>query len=149
MIHGPSIRTRERRGVALVEVIVATIILGASLALLIGMAGRAVSAQQSGERLETAAMLLDEQMSLVLARGPDNYAARYDTTGLCDEPFAAYRYAIDITGGQGGDAYLVVTTISWEEGGRTRSESIQSYMAPRLGDEPDPDRRPDDPVVRY
>jgi len=140
---------RARRGVALVEVIVATIILGVALSVLIGLTGRAISSQQAGERLSTVAMLLDEQLNLVLARGPDNYAARFDSVGTCDAPFEAYRYELSLSGGQAGEAYVVVATITWSEGGRLRSESLQTMIAPRLGDEPDPDRRPDEPVLRY
>ena len=139
----------SRRAIALVEVIVATIILGVALSILIGLSGRAISSQHEGERLATCAMLLDEQLSLVLARGPDNYAARFDTSGACDAPFEAYRYELAIDGGEAGEAYAVTVTISWQEGGRTRSESLQTMLAPRLGEEPDPDRRPDDPVLRY
>ena len=36
--------------------------------------GRALSSQAVGERLSTAATLADEQLHLVLARGPDDYA---------------------------------------------------------------------------
>lgn len=140
---------RARHGVALVEVIVSTIVLGVALAVLIGLTGQAMSSQQAGERLSTVAMLLDEQLNLVLARGPDNYAARFDTAGVCEAPFEQYRYELSLAGGQAGEAFVVTATISWSEGGRLRSESLQTMIAPRLGDEPDPDRRPDDPVLRY
>lgn len=141
--------TTPTRGIALVEVLVATLILGVALSVLVGLAGRALWAQASGERLETAAMLLDEQLNLVLARGPDSYASRFDTRGRCDEPFEMYTYSLDISGGDGGAPYRVAATVSWEEGGRVRSETVETCMAPRLGDDPDPYRRPDDAVLRY
>jgi hypothetical protein len=93
-------------------------------------------------------MLLDEQLNLVLARGPDNYASRYETEGVCAEPYEAFRYKLEFSGGDGGDPYRVVATVTWMDGRSPRSESVETMIAPRLGDDPDPDRRPDQPAVR-
>jgi hypothetical protein len=137
-----------RRGVILIDAIIGTILLGISLAAIIGLAGRALSSQMTGEELQTAAMLLDEQLNLVLARGPDNYGSRFGEEGLCDEPFQNYRYKLEFAGGSGGSPFTVTATIYWTSAGRDRSESIQTMIAPRLGDEPDPDRRPPETVER-
>jgi hypothetical protein len=135
------------RSFLLVDALVAAVMLGASLAIIMGLVSRAAKARADGERLEIAAMLLDEQLQFVLARGPDNYAQRFGLEGNCEAPFADYRYALDI-GARSGEAYAVRATISWTQDGRTRSESIETRIAPRLGDEPDPERRPDETVVR-
>jgi hypothetical protein len=131
-----------------VDMIVATILLGVSLTALISMTGRALSAQRSGEQIETAAMLLDEQLSLVLARGPDNYGSRFEIEGVCEVPYEAFRFKLDFSGGEGGDAYRVLATVTWADGGKPHSVSAETMIAPRLGDDPDPDRRPDQPAVR-
>jgi Tfp pilus assembly protein PilV len=141
-------RTNSRRGIVLVDVIVATILLGVSLTALIGMTGRALSAQRSGEQIQTAAMLLDEQLNLVLARGPDNYASRFETEGVCEEPYEAFKYNLAFSGGDGGDPYRVVATVTWMDRNKLQSVSAETMIAPRLGDDPDPDRRPDQPAVR-
>ena len=138
----------RRRGIILVDAIVGSILLGVSLAVIIGLAGRALSAQVQGEELQTAAMLLDEQLSLVLARGPDSYGSRFETDGACDPPFEKYRFQLEFAGGNGGDPYHVTATVSWTSGGRTQSETIETCIAARLGDEPDPDRRPTQNVDR-
>lgn len=134
----------NRRGVILVDVLVAVVLLGSALALLLGMSGRAVSAQRSGENLQTAAMLLDEKLNLVLARGADSYASRFadEMTGAFDAPFDRYHYQLELSGGSGGDAFKVVATVWWDEDGKRREAAIETRIAPRLGDEPDPDRRP-------
>jgi hypothetical protein len=62
--------------------------------------------------------------------------------GPCDDPFGAFRYALSIEDGQSGQPFTVVCTVSWMESGRLRSAAVQTRIAPRLGDEPDPDRRP-------
>jgi hypothetical protein len=137
-----------RRGIILVDAIVGSILLGVALAVIIGIASRAISAQSDGEDLQTAAMLIDEQLNLVLARGPDNYGSQYSTEGDCDAPFERYRYQLSISGGVGGDPYEVKATVSWDRGGRAKSETVETMIAPRLGDDPDPDRRPTTPVER-
>ncbi|MGQ0628983.1 MAG: type II secretion system protein [Phycisphaerales bacterium] len=138
-----------RRGVALIDAIVASIILGVALSAIIGLGSQAVNSQRLGEQLQTAAMLADEQLNLVLARGPDDYGKRFGgLAGICDEPFSEYRYQLTFVGGSGGAPYTVSATILWEAGGRERSIAIETMIAPRLGEEIDPDRRPLTPVER-
>lgn len=141
--------TRHRRcGVALVDIIVAVVLLGSALAVMVGMAGSALAAQRSGEDLQHAAMLIDEQLNLVLARGADNYSSRFPVEGPCEPPFERFRYQLDITGGQDSNAYFVTATIFWSSAGRPQSVSVSTRIAPRRGDDPDPDRRPRETVDR-
>lgn len=143
-----TLRRKPARGVILIDAIIGTILLGIALTAILGLAGRALSSQLTGESLQTAAMLLDEQLNLVLARGPDNYASRFQAEGFCDEPFQHYRYKLEFSGGSGGTAYTVTASVYWMAAGRERSESVQTMIAPRLGEEPDPDRRPAESVQR-
>lgn len=139
----------RRRGVLLVDIIVAVVILAVAVSVLIGLTTRALRSQRQGEQLQLAAMLADEQLNLVLARGPDNYGSRFGgLEGTCDEPFQQYRYKLDFTGGTGGDPYNVVATVMWLEGDDQRSIFIETRIAPRLGDQPDPDRKPQETLTR-
>jgi Tfp pilus assembly protein PilV len=142
------VKPHLRSGVILVDVLVATILLGVSLTVLISMTGRALNSQRQGEQLQVAAMLLDAQLNLVLSRGPDDYQSRYEVEGPCEEPYTNYQYRLDFAEGEGGDAYRVTCAVSWVDGGVTRSETIETMMSARLGDEPDPDRRPEQPAIR-
>lgn len=137
-----------RRSFVLADALIATVVLAGSLAVVISLAGRALSAQHQGERLQTVAMLLDEQLNQVLMRGPDNYESAYPMNGQCDAPFQDYSFVLAIDGGTGGTAYEVSATISWVESGRARSEMISTLIAPRLGEEPDPDRMPTQTILR-
>lgn len=132
----------------LADALVATVLLAGALTAVLSLASRALSAQRQGERLQIVAMLLDEQLNLVLMRGPDNYASAYLADGSCDAPFADYRYRLSFSGGTGGDPYEVSATILWTESGRPRSESITTLIAPRLGAEPDPERKPTETILR-
>lgn len=140
--HGPG-----ARGAMLADILVAVVLLGSALAMMVGMTGRAMRAQRAGEELQVAAMLLDEQLQLVLARGPDNYGARFPLEGACEAPYESFRYRLDITAAS-GSAYVVVATVSWASGGRIRTESVETRIAPRRGDDPDPDRKPQETVDR-
>jgi hypothetical protein len=131
-----------------VDVIVATVILGVALAALIGILGRCIGVQTDGEHLQTAAMLLDEQLNLVLMRGPDSYASRFDTEGPCDPPFSDFTYRLDIAFQSTGLPYSVKATVTWTSAGRARQASVSTLIASHLGDEPDPLRTPDTTVER-
>lgn len=138
-----------RAGFLLVDVLVAVVMLGVALAVMLSLTGRALTAQRQGENLQIAAMLIDEKLNLVLARGADNYASRFgDVDGQCDKPYQNFRYHIEISGGTGGDAYSVVCEVTWREAGKEQRESVETRIAPRLGDDPDPERRPETPVSR-
>ncbi len=140
---------QSRRGVMLVDVIVGTVIIGVSLAALVGVLGRAISAQSDGEKLQVAASLIDEQLNLVLMRGADNYAGRFPTDGPCDPPFDGFRYQVNISGGSTGTPYEVRATVYWYSGGgREKSASASTLIAPRLGDDPDPIRTPSEAPER-
>jgi hypothetical protein len=146
----PGARRSMRRGVLLADVLVATVIVGSAIAVLMSMTGRALRAQAQGEDLRVAAMLIDEKLNLVLARGADDYASRFrDLEGACEEPFQKFRYKVEISGsGSGGDAFTVVVSVSWMDGATPRTESVETRIAPRIGEDPDPDRRPETTVER-
>lgn len=148
MVRPFSSRGRARRGMMLADIVIAVVLLGVALAVMVGMAGRAMIAQRAGEQFQAAAMLIDEQLNLVLARGPDSYASRFAVEGPCETPFEAFRYKLDISGGESGNAYTVIATVSWVSGGRPQSASVETRIAPRLGEDPDPDRRPEEVVDR-
>lgn len=148
-----SVALDQRRGAfILIDVLIATILLGVSLAVIIGLAGRAISSQQRGEQIATAAQLADEQLELVLARGPDDYARRFSVEGQCEAPFENYRYKLDFSGGGTvGEPFKVTATITWTTSAIPQSITIETLIASHNAGEdgdPDPVRRPDEPVVR-
>lgn len=148
MVKRPLCTCRVRRGMMLADIVISVVLLGITLAVMVGMAGRAISEQHAGEQYQAAAMLIDEQLNLVLSRGPDSYASRFPTEGACDPPFESFRYKLDISGGDTGDAYLVSATVTWFAGGRPQSATVETRIAPRRGEEPDPERRPPEVVDR-
>lgn len=142
----PRART-TRRAVALVDAIVGVIILGVSLSVILSLTGQAISSQRVGEEIQNAAMLADEQLNLVLARGPDDYAKSYPIEGDCDEPFTPFHFKLQIDGQGDAAPYKVRCTISWDSSGRQRSITIDTLIAARpLVNQID--RQPTEPVER-
>jgi len=137
-----------RKGMALLDIVVGTVLLGIALVTLLTLLRRSTEAQAAGEQLQTAASLIDEQLNLVLARGPDNYAQRFPAEGVCDAPFELYRYRLSFSSGTAGEPFLVTATVLWDGSSGERSASVQALIAPRLGEETDPDRRPSQPIER-
>lgn len=139
--------TRRRAGIVLVDGIVAGVLLGIGLAVILGLSGAALSAQQQGENLANAAMLADDRLSMVVALGPEGYGETEDLRGRFAPPFEEYQYELVIEPGEPGDPNFVSVTVSWGE--RTRDRVIiETLVAPRLGEDPDPDREPEATVDR-
>ncbi len=139
---------RHRRGFLLVDAIVAGVLLGIGLATVIGLTGSAIASQRKGEELQIAAMLADEQLNLVLAVGPEAYGSAFQPRGVCAEPFTGYRYTVTVTPRGGAEPYQVSATITWKSGGRDRSITIDTLIAPRRGEDPDPERKPEEAIER-
>jgi len=137
-------RLPSGRGVALVDAIVGAILLGVALAVLVGLTGQAIGAQARGQRLATAAALADEQLSLVLARGPDDYAKSHPADGRCEDPFGDFAFSLEFSGGSDREPFRVRVTITWMDGATPRSLAVETLMASRRagGVEPDPPRAP-------
>jgi type II secretory pathway pseudopilin PulG len=156
MVRAPMVRRSPRprgraSGFALVDVIVGAVILGSALAMIVGLAGQAVTAQLKGQDLATASALADEQLQLVLGRGPDDYDRRFGSNGRCEEPFEDYWYALKVSGSGQAEPYEVAVTVSWERAWGKQSLTIRTLAATRIAGEEfesDPERRPETPIQR-
>jgi hypothetical protein len=134
------------RGFALVDAIMGGILLGLALVSIIGLTGTSLSAQAKGEQLQTAAALADERLNLVLATGVEGYSSVFPMKGPCDSPFEQYSFEVTFVSQGDSNPYLVKAEIRWDGqgGGGARAQSlvVETLIAPRLGDDPDPDRKP-------
>ena len=138
---------RQRRGFALVDVILGGMLLSIGLASIISLATRALKSQTDGEKQMTAAWLCDELLSLVVVDGPINYPRQHDTSGTFEYPFQEFSFDLDIVN-QGNDIpYLVTATVSWTAGRGVRNVQVQTLIAVRK-DNPDETRVPEEPIDR-
>lgn len=138
-------------GFALMDVLVAGVLLSITLVALLGLSSRSVQAQIRGERLQRVSMLIDQLLSEVLAVGPEEYeeyAEVHRPQGSFDPPNQDYFFRVELEEPTTGRPYLVRARVWWKLGNETYEEVVETYIAPRLGDEPDPEREPETPIER-
>lgn len=141
-------RLRPRPGMALMDVLVAGLILSGALVAVLGIASRSLNAQARGQQIQEAAMVLDSLLNDVLAIGPADYLKKGEMSGSVDPPFDKYIYRISIEDTAPNEPFRVTARIWWETAAGEQTIEAQTLMARRLGEEPDPDREPTEPVER-
>mgnify|MGYP003387406230 CR=1 FL=1 len=141
-------RATRARGVALIEALIAAIILGIALTVLLGLAGQAIRTQALGEDVQTATQLADEQLNLVLTRGPDDYGKKFQLTGQCDPPFERFKFELAFSTATESVPYTVTCNITWPVTAGTQKVTLSTAMAVRAGTDPDPDRTPQTTIDR-
>jgi hypothetical protein len=132
----------------LLDAIVASVLLSIALVTVIGLNSSALRAQRDGEFQQDAAMLADELLEQVVAVGPEGFRRAFGLRGACEPPFENYSYEMEIRSVGAGDPYEVGVTIFWEDLGQPRQLRVQTLVAPRLGDDPDPIREPESTMER-
>ncbi len=128
---------RDRRGVALLEVIIAALMLGVGLAVTLSTAAQALRSELTGERRLTATWLADEALALVLAQGPRKYMLTEPMEGRFQPPFEEFDWILDLNQPSDWEAWNVSATVSWRNRSGTMSVTIDTRIAPRQGDEDD------------
>ncbi|MSQ90089.1 MAG: hypothetical protein EXS01_01670 [Phycisphaerales bacterium] len=137
--------TPTRRAFALMEVVIAGVILAIGLGSIVSLAARALMDQQRGERAVLAAALLDELLASVLVEGPEDWPKMHDRTGMCDAPWDDFEYQVDIEKAEPGEPCDVLAIVRDPVG---REFRCATRIALRLGDEPNPTRQPSEAFDR-
>ncbi len=137
-----------RGGFVLLDAIVGSVLMAVALVVIIGLNSSALKAQRDGEFRQDAAMLADELLEQVVAVGPDQFRRVFGERGTCEPPFEMYRYEMEIRSVGAGDPYEVTVTVSWDDLAMPRRFVVQTLIAPRLGDDPDPIREPESTMER-
>jgi hypothetical protein len=147
-MHGARARgPRRTRGFALMDAIIAGILLAIGMIAVLGVSGHALTMQRRGEIDIRAAAALDELMSLVLTEGPVDFEDLHPSSGRfdADSPYADFEYEISIAqGGSGVPAHVSVSLV--HDSGRTYA--LETRIAEKRGEEPDPVREPYEPLDR-
>jgi len=139
----------RRRGVALIDVLVAGVLLGVALAVIASLSSEAIRAQIEGEKIQTAAMLLDELLSEVVAVGPENYPGEAFMDDGLHPDYEGFEFSVEVDGGETGRPFRVIATVWWDGvDGDRREEAVTTIVAHRLGEEEIGDREPEEVVER-
>ena len=140
-------RAPALRGFALMDAVIAGILLSIGMVAVLGVAGQALSLARRGEVDVRAAAALDEILSMVLTEGPRDFPDLHPVSGGFEEtsPFVDFTYSIRIDqGGAGVPAEVEVLLI--HDTGRTYT--VTTRIAEKRGEEPDPIRTPVEPIDR-
>ncbi len=140
--------TRRRRGVVLMDVILAGVMLGVGLAVMLSLASRSVALQAEGQKQVVAAWLADELLSMVLVEGPVVYPQLYPTHGRFEPPFEDYEYELDIEDIGLREPMRVTAAVRWAHGRELRQVVAQTYIAERQQEDPLELRAPLEPIDR-
>lgn len=135
-----------RRGFALIDAVIGGIILAIGLAAILSLGARAISMQREGEVRIIAAHLADELLSTVLTEGPSDFLKLYDTFGGYDAPFRDFEYDVQLEDRGLGYPYRVTATIRHVPTGA--EYVVQTMIADREGDDPNPARAPTERLDR-
>lgn len=139
---------RPRRGIALIEALVGGTILGIGLAVLVSIASDASARMRLGEERIVASWIIDEMLNMIVVEGPVEYLKRYDLEGTCPAPYERYSFKLELQDQGDVEPYRVTLTVSWQSGGRLRSETVQTYIAIRRGETQIENRKPGEPITR-
>jgi Tfp pilus assembly protein PilV len=125
---------RNRRGLALLDVIVGSAMLAVGLAVVISMSSRSLVRQVNAEQQITASWLADETLAMILIVGPDEYEKTYPDRGRFDPPFESFYFEIEIEDESLYMPVKAVATISWDAVGGSHSIHMETMIARRHGD---------------
>ena len=142
----PSPRRRLARGFALIDVIVGGILLAVGLAAILSLGARSLSLHQRGEREVIAASLIDDLLGTVLSDGPKDFPDLHEMRGTCEAPYEDFEFLVEIDEGSSGVPYKVAVTVQHIATGDTWT--VETLIAAKLGEEPDPIRTPVEPIDR-
>ncbi len=139
------LRREAPRAFALMEVVIAGIILAIGLGSIVSLAARALMDQQRGERAVMAAALLDELLASVVVDGPEEWPKLHNLSGSCDPPWDDFEYQVEIEKAEPGAPCDVLAIVRDPVG---REFRCATRIALRLGDEPNPERMPSEALDR-
>jgi hypothetical protein len=140
-------RSARRAGFALMDAIIAGILLSIGMVAVLSVAGQALSLARRGEIDVRAAAAIDELLGKVLTEGPRDFPEIHPTAGPFedDSPYTDFEYAIRIDQGGAGVPAEVEVMLTHATG---RSFKVVTRMAEKRGEEPDPVRSPTEPIDR-
>jgi Tfp pilus assembly protein PilV len=137
--------SRRRSGFALVDAIIAGVVLAIGLTMIFMLTSRSLDLQRRGEIEVMAAGMMDNILSMVLLEGPADYPDLHPVSGQGEFPYEQFEYRVNIQDPGEGEPYSVSVEVTHLTG---RSYRCETLIAAKLGEEPDPVRYPEEPIDR-
>lgn len=129
------------------DAIIAGVILSIGMLTVLSIGGQALTLARRGEVDVRAASALDELLGMVLTEGPVDFPDLHPLGGRFEpgSPYSDFAYGIEIEQGGMGVPALVRVTLVHDSG---REYDIETLVAEKRGEEPDPIRTPFEPLDR-
>ena len=122
-----SLILKNKKGFSLVETLVASVILSGAVLTLGALSTVSVRGTRINRRYEVAASLLDKQLNMIDYMGIDEFIDLGQMEGIFENN-EEYRWQV-VTEYQDIDSlYLVTITVSWVEGNRPYSISVDTML---------------------
>jgi Tfp pilus assembly protein PilV len=121
-------RTIKHDGFSLVETLVATVILSGAVLTLGAIGTNALSSTRLHRHYETAASLIDRQLSLIDYTGIDQFIQAGQMEGVCEDFEPGYRWSATTEYQNTDNLYLVTITMTWLEGNRPYAITAQTML---------------------
>ena len=122
-----SAKTRIK-GFTLVEVIASSIILCGAVMIVGAIGTQALTGTHLNRRYETAASLVDKQLSLIDYIGIDEIVEMGQSEGENDDSGYVYNWKIETEYQEIDSLYLVTLTVSWVDRNRPYSISVDTML---------------------
>ena len=119
---------QNKRGFTLVETILAGVILCAAVLAIGAISTRSLNETRLNRQYETAAGLLDRQLSLIDYIGVDNFIEFGQKEGEFEQLEPGYHWEVSTESMGINNLYLVKVTISWVEKNRPYSISCETRL---------------------
>jgi len=118
----------NKKGFTLVEVISASIILCGAVMIVGAIGTKTLIGTRLNRRYEMAASLIDKQLSLIDYIGIDSIVEMGRMDGEFEDSGYLYNWQIETEYQEIDSLYLVTVTVSWIEGNRPYSLSVDTML---------------------
>lgn len=119
---------RNRKGFNLVETMIASVILSGAVVTVGAISMRSMSDTRLNRQYEMAASLIDKQLRLIDAVGIDAFIEADEMEGDILEFEPGYHWEVTTTYEELDSLYLVTVKVSWVDGKRVRSISVDTRL---------------------
>lgn len=119
---------RNRKGFNLVETVIASAILSGAVVTVGAISTRSLTDTRLNRQYEMAASLIDKQLRLIDVMGIDEFIETDQLEGDYLEFEPGYHWEVTTTYEELDSLYLVTVKVSWAEGKRVRSISVDTRL---------------------
>lgn len=119
---------RRHRGFTLIEVLIAGILLAASIAVMGTAVSRSYRGSADANDDRRAALLLSDLMTKIDLIGPARLASEGPRSGSFDGEDSRFSWSVEIQNRQQGHLYQVNVTLSWTAGTTKRRAQVQTLL---------------------